>query len=157
MNQCKALDVEKTPCVFGNPNPAVLHLHSPNPIPVQYLNSRKIKCLILEYRQGISIDLVTFSNNNKQCRCKYDKVDLPDNANVWRPPAATAMILTPGFSVTRHGNAERFSSPEEELSAACLADDTRLLFVVSSPPLPSVLDEAPPLDLGPWERGLTVI
>lgn len=89
--------------------------------------------------------------------CKYDEVDLPDNANVWRPPAATAMILTPGFSVTRHGNAERFSSPEDELSADCLADDIRLLFVVSSPPLPSVLEEVPPLDLGPWERGLTVI
>jgi hypothetical protein len=74
-------------------------------------------------------------------------VELPDNAKVWRPPAATEAILTPGFSVTRHGNAERDSSPDDELSAACFADDILLRFVLSSPPpLASALDTVPPVD-----------
>lgn len=75
---------------------------------------------------------------------------LPDNAKVCRPPAATVAIRTPGFKVTRHGKAERFSSPDDELSAVCFADDTLLRFELSSPlPLPSVPDEVPPLDLEP--------
>lgn len=83
-------------------------------------------------------------------------MDLPDNAKVWRPPAATLAILTPGFSVTRHGNAERVSSPDE-LSAACLDDNILRRFVLSSPPpLLSVPDTPPAVDLEPWVRGLTV-
>lgn len=79
--------------------------------------------------------------------------DLPDNANVCRPPAATVAILTPGFNATKHGKAERGSSPDDELSTACLADDTRLRFVLSSPiALPSTL-----VARDPCERGLTVI
>lgn len=59
-------------------------------------------------------------------------------------------ILTPGFSVTRHGNAERVSSPVDELSAACFAEDTLLLFVPSSPlPLASLLEPAVPLEREP--------
>ena len=82
---------------------------------------------------------------------------IPDNANVWRPPAATVAILTPGFNATRQGNAERFSSPDVELSIDCLDDDIRLRFVLSSPPpLPSTLDTNPTEDFDPWERGLTV-
>lgn len=78
---------------------------------------------------------------------------LPDNANVCRPPAATVAILTPGLNATKQGKAERGSSPEDELSTACLFDDTRLLFVLSSPTaLPST-----PLDLDPPERGLSIV
>jgi len=78
--------------------------------------------------------------------------DLPDNVKVWRPPAETVTILTPGLSVTRHGKAEGVSSPLDELSAACFADDILRLFVLSSLlPLPSSPDKVPlpPLDLGP--------
>lgn len=72
---------------------------------------------------------------------------LPDNARVWRPPAATVAILTPGFSVTRHGNAERVSSPDDELSAACFTEDILLLLVLSSPlPLASVLETLVPIE-----------
>jgi hypothetical protein len=84
--------------------------------------------------------------------------DLPDNAKVWRPPAATVATLTPGLRVTRHGNAESVSSPADELSAACFADAILRLFVLSSPlPLPSTPDKVPLplLDLEPCERGLT--
>ena len=70
--------------------------------------------------------------------------NLPDNAKVWRPPAATVATLTPVLSVTRHGNAVSVSSPEDELSAACFADDILRLFVLSSPlPLPSTPDKVP--------------
>ena len=78
--------------------------------------------------------------------------DLPDNAKVWRPPAETVAILTPGLSVTRHGKADSVSSPADELSAACFADDFLCLFVLSSLlPLPSSPDKVPlpPLDLEP--------
>lgn len=75
-------------------------------------------------------------------------VNLPDNASVWRPPAATLAILTPAFSVTRHGKAERLSSADE-LSAACFAEDTLLRFVLSSPLLASLPEPAPPLDRKP--------
>lgn len=84
---------------------------------------------------------------------KYCCLKIPDNANVCRPPAATVAILTPGFNATKHGEAERGSSPDDELSTACLADDTRLLFVLSSPTtLTSTL-----VDLDTWAPGLTVI
>lgn len=75
---------------------------------------------------------------------------LPDNASVCRPPAATLTIRTPGFSATKHGNAERPSSPVDELSACCFADDTRLRFAPSSTPLVSIPGAAPTLDLEPW-------
>lgn len=65
-----------------------------------------------------------------------------------RPPAATDAILTPGLSATKQGSAERVSSPDE-LSAECLAGDTRLLLEVSSPPLLSLPDPDAPLDLDP--------
>lgn len=75
---------------------------------------------------------------------------IPDNTNVWRPPAATVAIFTPGFNVTRHGNAERVSSPDDDASAACLDDDIRLRFVLSSPPpLLSTLDGVPPEGFDP--------
>nr|GMC61704.1 hypothetical protein Iba_chr02bCG22560 [Ipomoea batatas] len=79
----------------------------------------------------------------------------PDRASVCLPPAATLTTLTPGFNVTKHGSAERLSSFDEELSAACLDDDTRLLFAPSSTPL--LTDTAPAVDPDPWKRGLTVI
>lgn len=72
------------------------------------------------------------------------------------PPAATEAILTPGLSVTKQGNAERVSSPDDVLSAACLAGDTRLRFEVSSAPLLPP-DTDPPLDLDAREVGLTVM
>jgi len=71
---------------------------------------------------------------------------IPDNAKVWRPPAATLAILMPGFSVTRHGNAVRFSSLEEEVSAVCFDEETLLLFVLSSP---LVLEAVPAVDFEP--------
>ena len=71
---------------------------------------------------------------------------IPDNASVWRPPAATLAILTPGFSVTRHGNAVRTSSPDDDVSAVCFAEDTLLRFVLSSP---LVLEAVPPVDFEP--------
>ena len=77
-------------------------------------------------------------------------LNLPDNAKVCRPPAATDAIRTPTFSVTRHGKAERVSSPHEELSAACFAEDTLLRFVLSSPPpLASLPEPVPPLEREP--------
>lgn len=85
-----------------------------------------------------------------------DAAKLPDNAKVCLPPAATVDILTPGLSVTRQGKAERVSSLAEELSAVCLADETRLRFTDSSPaPLLStaVPDPLPLAFLEP--RGLT--
>lgn len=85
------------------------------------------------------------SDHNYQVRSQ-----LPDNARVWRPPAATEVILTPGVSATRHGNAERVSSPVDELSAACFTEDILLLFVFSSPlPLASVLETIVPLEREP--------
>lgn len=55
-------------------------------------------------------------------------------------------IRTPGFIITMHGNAERVSSPNDELSAACFADDILLRLVLSSPPpLASVPDTVPPV------------
>jgi len=62
-------------------------------------------------------------------------VELPDNTSVCRPPAATAVILTPALNVTRHGGADRVSSPEVELSGPCFADDNLLRFVFSFPAL----------------------
>lgn len=59
-------------------------------------------------------------------------VKLPDNANVWRPPAATEVIFTPGSSSTIQGGAERDSSAGGGLSSSCLAVTVLLLFVVSS-------------------------
>lgn len=100
--------------------------------------------------------MATKEEKNYNQNCDYEatvsenRVELPDNAKVWRPPAATAAILTPGFSVTRHGKAERVSSPEDELSAACFAEDTLLRFVFSSPPpLASIPDIVPPVDRDP--------
>ena len=75
---------------------------------------------------------------------------LPDNARVYCPPAATLAILIPGFNVTRHGNAERVSSPDDELSAACFAEFTLLRFELSSPALrASVAASVPPVDREP--------
>lgn len=58
---------------------------------------------------------------------------LPDNANVWRPPAATALILTPGPRFTKQGGNVNVSSPEVVLSISCLADDIFLRLEISSP------------------------
>ena len=78
---------------------------------------------------------------------------LPDNAHVYLPPAASAAILTPEFNATKHWKAERCSSPDEELSTACLVHDTPLHFVLSPPiALPST-----PVARDPCERELTVI
>nr|GMD57467.1 hypothetical protein Iba_chr11eCG13020 [Ipomoea batatas] len=80
-------------------------------------------------------------------------------ASVCLPPAATLTIFTPGFNVTKQGSADRLSSDDGEPSAVCLEDDMRLLFAPSSPLTPplSKPDILPPVDLDPWERGLTVI
>lgn len=59
-------------------------------------------------------------------------MDLPDKANVWRPPAATVLILTPGPRLTRQGSADKFSSLDE-LSGPCLDDANFLRFALSSP------------------------
>lgn len=83
-------------------------------------------------------------------RINQSRAKVPDNARVWRPPAATVAILTPGFNVTRHGNAERGSSPDDELSATCFAEDNLLRFVLSSPdPRGSLTENAPPVDCEP--------
>lgn len=60
-------------------------------------------------------------------------MDLPDKASVWRPPAATVTIFTPGLNDTKQGSADSDSSPVE-LSGACLADDSLLRLVLSSLP-----------------------
>lgn len=76
---------------------------------------------------------------------------------MWRPPAATVAILTPILRVTRHGNAERLSSLEVELSAGCFPADTLLLLELSSLlPLPSEPDTVLPINLEVWGRGLVV-
>ena len=60
--------------------------------------------------------------------------ELPDSAKVWRPPAATVDILTPGLKVTRQGDAKKVSSSDiEEVSGSCLADDVLLLLILPSP------------------------
>lgn len=59
-------------------------------------------------------------------------VKLPDNAKVWRPPAATEVIFTPGSSSTIQGGAERDSLAGGGLSSSCLAVVVLLLFAVSS-------------------------
>jgi hypothetical protein len=53
--------------------------------------------------------------------------------------------------VTRHGIAVRISSTDDEVSAACFAEDTFLLLVLISP-----LETIPPVDFETLERGLTV-
>ena len=59
-------------------------------------------------------------------------VELPDNAKVWRPPAATEVIFTPGSNSTIQAGAERDSSARGGLSSSCLAVIVLLLFAVSS-------------------------
>lgn len=87
----------------------------------------------------------------------HDIVELPDNANVCRPPAATVVICTPEPKVTRYGEMVKNSSPDIELSGSCLADATFLLFTASSPGLlPSTLETAPPVKLEPSDLGLPV-
>lgn len=81
-------------------------------------------------------------------------MDLPDKASVWRPPAATVTIFTPGLNDTKQGSADSISSLDVELSGACLADDSLLRLVLSSPPRISWLDGAP-LDLESWDLGIT--
>nr|GLL26880.1 hypothetical protein Itr_chr05CG08880 [Ipomoea trifida] len=63
----------------------------------------------------------------------YEGVDIPESAKVWRPPAATEVILIPGSSATRQGGAERDSSAGGGLSISCLKGETFLRFGVSSP------------------------
>lgn len=64
----------------------------------------------------------------------------PDRANVWRPPAATELILMPGSSFTKQGGAKAFSSDASGDCPSALFVITFLLFITSSAPsLPVVL------------------
>jgi hypothetical protein len=91
-------------------------------------------------------------------QCHNDKCRLPDSANVWRPPAATATIFTPVLNVTTQGGAERLSSLDVELSGPCFAEDNLRRFELSSVPLLSEgPDAAPLLVLDTCDLGLTVM
>lgn len=59
--------------------------------------------------------------------------ELPDSTKVWRPPAATVDIHTPGPKVTRQGDAKKVSSSDIEEGGSCLTDDVLLLLILPSP------------------------
>lgn len=79
---------------------------------------------------------------------------VPDNASVWRPPAATLAIRTPVSRVTRHGRAERVSSLDDLFSGSTLAEDSLLRLLFFSPHPVSNSETTPPI-LEPCNLGLT--
>jgi hypothetical protein len=95
--------------------------------------------------QQSSLHRLKNSTTNTLLNALMLQCTLPESANVWRPPAATAAIFTPVLNVTIQGGAERFSSLDVELSCPCFAEDNRRLFVLSSVPLLSEGPDAAPL------------
>ena len=134
------------PFGFQNPDLIALLLHIPNPTPDPNLMLRR------KYYFSQQIFL------KGKYQCHNDKCRLPDSANVWRPPAATATIFTPVLNVTTQGGAERLSSLDVELSGPCFAEDNLRRFELSSVPLLSEgPDAAPLLVLDTCDLGLTVM